>query len=198
MWRSPTAFTDTSMRECRASRSSIWSKKPMPVATLDTPDPSRFTETSISVSLVLRLMVAVRMKTAFPWPKTRPFNRLMSPSLLRDDALEAELRPMVSGFRPPNRANCNLAHKSLNPCQREVLHASITIRVAGLARHYHFDGPQGRQSGDRRRRAGVDRPDRHQIQRQKGPQTRQGRRHRRVCRRHGGRLYVVRTAGKQA
>jgi hypothetical protein len=32
---------------------------------LDTPDPSRFTATSMSVSLVLRLMVALRMKWAF-------------------------------------------------------------------------------------------------------------------------------------
>src|SRR5882757_10377411 len=77
------------MRECRARRSSIWSKKPMPVATLDTPAPSRFTVTSISVSLVLRLMVAVRMKTAFLSRKRGPFNRLMSPSLLRDGRTSA-------------------------------------------------------------------------------------------------------------
>src|SRR5215468_10377733 len=51
-----------SMREWRASRSSIWSRKPMPVATLATPDPSRFTATSMSVSLVLRLRLAVRMQ----------------------------------------------------------------------------------------------------------------------------------------
>src|SRR4029434_354316 len=31
----------------------------------------------------------------------------------------------------------------------------------------HFDGPQGRQGGDRRRRPGLDRPDRHQGQCQK-------------------------------
>jgi hypothetical protein len=31
---------------------------------LDTPDPSRFTATSMSVSLVLRLMDAVRMESA--------------------------------------------------------------------------------------------------------------------------------------
>src|SRR5258705_7509696 len=97
------------MRECRARRSSIWSKKPMPVATLDTPEPSRFTETSISVSLVLRLIVAVRMKSAFPWPTLGPalglfgrkrglFNRPMPPSLLRDDALGPELRAMVTGI----------------------------------------------------------------------------------------------------
>jgi hypothetical protein len=33
---------------------------------LATPEPSRFTETSMSVSLVLRLMVALRIKSAFP------------------------------------------------------------------------------------------------------------------------------------
>src|SRR3984957_6272622 len=69
MWRSPTALTVMSMRECRANRSSIWSKKPIPVATLDTPDPSRLTVTSISVSLVLRLMVALRMDI---FPLTNP------------------------------------------------------------------------------------------------------------------------------
>src|SRR6266702_8999470 len=63
MCRSPTALTVRSMREWRARRSSIWSKKPMPVAIMDTPDPSRFTVTSMSVSLVLRLIVAVRMES---------------------------------------------------------------------------------------------------------------------------------------
>ena len=63
----------------------MWSKKPMPVATLDTPAPSRFTVTSISVSLVLRLMVALRMeKCSLTLPKTRPFNRPIPPSPLRD------------------------------------------------------------------------------------------------------------------
>src|ERR1700716_2909219 len=149
MWRSPTAFTAMSMRECRAKRSSIWSKKPIPVATLDTPDPSRSTVTSISVSLVLRLMVAVRMKTAFLSRKRGPFNRPMGPSLLRGGGLEAELQPMVTGIRrwpygltrfldanrdpardqvrghalrehAPDRADCNPSRQSLNPCQREV------------------------------------------------------------------------------
>src|ERR1700681_4548006 len=138
-----------SMRECRASRSSIWSKKPMPVATLDTPEPSRFTVTSISVSLVLRLMVAVRMKTASFSRKRGPFNRPVSPSLLRDGTLETELQPMVTGIRgwcsgltrfrradryspldqvrghaqpknAPDRADCDPERQSLNPCQREV------------------------------------------------------------------------------
>jgi len=39
-------------------------EKPMPVAILATPVPSRFTVTSISVSLVLRLIVAVRIETS--------------------------------------------------------------------------------------------------------------------------------------
>src|ERR1700694_872514 len=168
-----------SMRECRASRSSIWSKKPMPVATLDTPDPSRFTVTSMSVSLVLRLMVAVRMKSTSRGRKRGSFNRLVPPSLLRDGPLRTELRSMVTGIRRQTAADCNPARQSLDLTEREVLHASITTPVAGLARHYDFDGPQRRQGGDRGRRAGVDRPDRHQVQRQKGPHTGQGRRHRR-------------------
>src|SRR6267142_3290236 len=78
----------------------------MPVEMLDTPDPSRSTVTSISVSLVLRLIVAVRMKTAsLDRPlacltrKRGPFNRPMAHSLLRDDALKAELRAMLTGIR---------------------------------------------------------------------------------------------------
>jgi hypothetical protein len=43
-------------------------------------------------------MVAVRMKTAFLSRKRGPFNRLMSPSLLRYGTLEAELQPMVTGI----------------------------------------------------------------------------------------------------
>jgi hypothetical protein len=41
-------------------------------------------------------MVAVRMKRAFLPAKTRPFNRPMPPSLLRDSGLEPELGPMVT------------------------------------------------------------------------------------------------------
>jgi len=39
------------------------------------------------------------MKTAFLSRKRGPFNRLMSPSLLRHGTLEAELQPMVTGIR---------------------------------------------------------------------------------------------------
>jgi len=81
----------------------MWSKKPIPVATLDTPDQSRFTVTSMSVSLVLRLMVALRMRSASLGLKRGPFNRLMQPSLLRDGALKAELPPMVTEIQPPFR-----------------------------------------------------------------------------------------------
>jgi hypothetical protein len=38
----------------------MWSKKPIPVETFDTPLPSRSTTTSMSVSLVVRLIDAVR------------------------------------------------------------------------------------------------------------------------------------------
>src|ERR1043165_851524 len=61
MCRSPLAFTLMSMRAWRASRSSMWSKKPMPVAISDAPVPSRFTATSTSVSLVFRFTAALRM-----------------------------------------------------------------------------------------------------------------------------------------
>src|SRR5262244_1807891 len=61
MCRSPLALTVRSMREWRARRSSIWSRKPMPVAIDDVPLPSRSTATSTSVSLVARLTLALRM-----------------------------------------------------------------------------------------------------------------------------------------
>src|SRR5580704_6999398 len=51
-----------SIREWRARRSSIWSRKPMPVATVETPAPSRSIATSTSVSLVARLTAALRMR----------------------------------------------------------------------------------------------------------------------------------------
>ena len=52
--------------------------------------------------------------------------------------------------------------------------------------------------GDRRRRPGLDRPDHRQGQRQEGAPARQGRRDRRLCRRHRRRLHAVRAAGGQA
>src|SRR5450631_2070406 len=67
-----------------------------------------------------------------------------------------------------------------------------------LARHHHPDRPQGRHGSHRRRWPGLDRPDHRQIQCQKGAQARQGRRDRRLCRRHRRRLHAVRTAGNQA
>ena len=50
-----------SIREWRASRSSMWSRKPIPVAIDGAPLPSRSTATAMSVSLVVRLTVALRM-----------------------------------------------------------------------------------------------------------------------------------------
>src|SRR5580704_10633852 len=61
MCKSPLALIVRSMRECRANRSSIWSRKPMPVAIVDAPVPSRSTATSTSVSLVVRFTDALRM-----------------------------------------------------------------------------------------------------------------------------------------
>src|SRR6266851_288970 len=65
MCRSPFAFTVMSMRAWRASRSSMWSRKPMPVEIDDAPVPSRSIATSMSVSLVVRLTEPLRMKRAF-------------------------------------------------------------------------------------------------------------------------------------
>src|ERR1044072_734152 len=72
MCRSPFAFTVMSMREWRASRSSMWSKKPMPVSIDELPTPSRSRSISTSVSLVFRFTAPVRMKV----PRIRaPFSK---------------------------------------------------------------------------------------------------------------------------
>ena len=60
MCRSPSQRTVRSMAECLEKLSSIWSKNPIPVWMSDFPVPSRPTVTVMSVSLVLRLTVAVR------------------------------------------------------------------------------------------------------------------------------------------
>src|SRR5262249_20095132 len=63
MCRSPLALIARSMREWRASRSSMWSRKPIPVAIADVPLPSRSIATSTSVSLVVRLTTPLRMES---------------------------------------------------------------------------------------------------------------------------------------
>src|SRR5229473_6405955 len=112
----------------------------MPVETLATPEPSRLIATSMSVSLVLRLRLAVRMKWASgPWlvarsvsenaasppsrreagffrimlSKTRPFNRRPPPSLLRYGLLRTELPLIVTGMAA-KPADCNPAPQPLN------------------------------------------------------------------------------------
>lgn len=50
-----------SIREWRDSRSSIWSKNPIPVEIELLPTPSRSISTSISVSLVFRFTAPLRM-----------------------------------------------------------------------------------------------------------------------------------------
>src|SRR5262249_61756995 len=65
MCRSPLALTVRSMREWRSKRSSMWSRKPMPVAIDEAPVPSRSIVTSTSVSLVVRLTAPLRMNQAF-------------------------------------------------------------------------------------------------------------------------------------
>src|SRR5829696_9089624 len=58
--RSPLASTRRPSRPWRASRSSMWSRKPTPVAALASP-PSRLSSSLIRVSAVLRSFVAVRL-----------------------------------------------------------------------------------------------------------------------------------------
>ncbi len=60
MCRSPLASTLMSNPPWRAKLSSMWSKKPMPVAIVDAPRPSRSSVTRILVSLVSRMTEAVR------------------------------------------------------------------------------------------------------------------------------------------
>src|SRR4029453_13887412 len=100
---------------------------------------------------------------------------LTGPSCLRYCGMARERLKSAYGDRIPipNNTDCNPARQSLSLAEREVAHASITAPVASLARHDDFDGPQGRQGGDRGRWPSVDRPDRHQSQRQEGPQARQ-------------------------
>src|SRR5206468_2748418 len=55
----PLASTERSKAPWRATSSSMWSKKRIPVAMRDFPRPSRFRRMRISVSLVWRWIVAV-------------------------------------------------------------------------------------------------------------------------------------------
>jgi hypothetical protein len=57
-WRAPSCRS----ANARDSWSSMWSKKPTPVWLSCRPVPSRFSVTSISVSAVLRVIVALRMR----------------------------------------------------------------------------------------------------------------------------------------
>src|SRR4051794_14049907 len=61
--RSPLASTFSPRRPWRASRSSMWSRKPTPVRAALSP-PSRSSRSSICVSAVLRFLAAVRLLIA--------------------------------------------------------------------------------------------------------------------------------------
>src|SRR5690606_24477234 len=61
MWRSPVACTVRSNNPCTAKASSMWSRKPIPVATLPRPRPSKSIVMTISVSRVRRSIVATRL-----------------------------------------------------------------------------------------------------------------------------------------
>src|SRR5690606_36931974 len=60
MCRSPLAWISRSIKPCRAIWSSIWSRNGTPVSTFSRPVPSRLTATRIWVSLVFRVIAAVR------------------------------------------------------------------------------------------------------------------------------------------
>src|SRR5262245_60422000 len=93
-----------SIRECRASKSSMWSRKPMPVAIEDAPVPSRSTATSTSVSLVARLIDALRMTCPAvvgrgPFIRARPDSPLRRPFwLLRQHLHEPGHRVLGSAM----------------------------------------------------------------------------------------------------
>src|SRR3954467_4333286 len=61
MCKSPFALMSRSTMPWRATCSSMWSRKGTPVASSARPSPSRFTETEIFVSAVLRSAAAVRI-----------------------------------------------------------------------------------------------------------------------------------------
>src|SRR5882757_933077 len=61
MWTSPLASTDRSSKPCRATWSSMCSRKGMAVLKLARPEPSRFSSTLICVSLVSRETLAFRL-----------------------------------------------------------------------------------------------------------------------------------------
>src|SRR5579862_6541885 len=205
--RSPLALTVMSMREWRAKRSSMWSRKPMPVAIEDAPVPSRSIATSTSVSLVVRLTEPLRMELPKKSAAGTNGERLLSgvwllrycsmDSLPRACPPKPERRRRLRGRvregqvgerrskwlpppRPPPQARgrepttvCNGGPKSLN--QRDptgIIHAD-SLRI--LARHDDPDGPQGRDGGNRRRRAGLDRADHRQGECAQGAPVDQGR-----------------------
>jgi len=81
-------------------------------------------------------MVAVRMKTAFLSRKRGPFNRLMSPSLLRDGTLETELQPMVTGIRGwrSGLTRFRRADRYITPwIKSEGMPSPKTLRIAPIA-----------------------------------------------------------------
>ncbi|CPL47672.1 Uncharacterised protein [Bordetella pertussis] len=61
MCRSPSALMSRSIRPWRAIWSSMWSRNGTPVSMVCLPVPSRLTATRMRVSLVLRVISAVRM-----------------------------------------------------------------------------------------------------------------------------------------
>src|SRR5215472_17743168 len=143
MWRSPRAVTLTSMREWRARRSSMWSRKPMPVETVALPVPSRSTATSTSVSFVVRRSEALRM--ARPFVKRRPSIRRTNPAPPRPRIIvdDCRRRPTLMQQAGP-AAFASLARRAYIPSapaihpmqnpQPDPWHATtiLTVRKGGI------------------------------------------------------------------
>src|SRR5882757_12553 len=116
MCRSPLALTMRSMREWRASRSSIWSRKPIPVEIDAAPVPSRSIATSTSVSLVARLTAPLRM---IP-PLSSQFARLVSGV--------DRVRHCSDGHNCAPTSQC-LNHRTMQPSSPDLWHGTTILTV---------------------------------------------------------------------
>src|SRR5688500_8513194 len=166
MCRSPLALTVMSISECLESWSSIWSKKPTPVAMSALPVPSTSSETEISVSFVLRLTFAERDAISKVLSGScSGVLRFESVSLLSARTGDCQLRCRAwfgLGFRRTSghlQIPLSCIHMPQPTSYRagclEGTHAKSEqhhVQRIDHARHDDRDGTQGRQGRDRRRR----------------------------------------------
>src|SRR5882757_3998807 len=106
-----------SMREWRASRSSIWSRKPIPVEIDDAPVPSRSIATSMSVSLVVRLTEPLRMNGLFASDLSGACSCRRTGPSWPEHALAARLLSGVARLRHCGDRNCASLAPCLHPLQ---------------------------------------------------------------------------------